>query len=185
MARPRRYTDSGFLVPPLARENLFGRRTITGMEPYVTNAMMRRHASQEMTIAHRPRNGINDPVTFYHIIDALLQVQPGVLFRTVDLMKFLNEYKTQLSWDATTVGRVVTDIALSLHESYGRKPIDYVRRWNGMTYMVQEHPEFRVMVTRLWEDMAKVALEWVEAEGNGEQPQRLHSPLTSCPSMVV
>jgi hypothetical protein len=178
-----RRTDQETLISRFDKDDLYGRNSLPEMRSHVTNAIMRQRAANETRMIHVAKNGVNDPVTFYHVLDALLVIQPGVLFRTAEFLEYLRFQKTMLSWDAVTVGRVLTDIASGLHEAYGRKPIDYVRRWNGMTYMVHKDAESRVMVLRLLEDMALLGKQMVLAERRGETPLRYVSPLSRCPSL--
>jgi hypothetical protein len=180
----RRHSEAPSLSPLLLKDDLYGRRSIVGMRDYVTNAVMRHRTTDDLYMNHVPKNGINDPITFYHIVDALLFVQPETPFRTVDFMEVLNARKRNIAWDATTVGRVLTDIAVSLHESYGNKPLDYVRRYNGMTYSVRAHPEFRVMVLRLLEDLRILGNQLIEEERRGEAPARQMTPMARCPSVA-
>lgn len=168
----------------LTGENAYGRLTIEGMRSRITARKLRSSTWANNNLVHRTKNGVYDPVTYYHLLDLLLQIDPGQDFRTSDLMPILQSMKPQLIWDATTVGRVMTDLAEGLHESYGRAIIGYVKRWNGMTYDMSGHPENRIALHRLHDDLFKLAEKSIDAETSGIFEKRMDSPLNKCPSVV-
>lgn len=169
----------------LAGDNLYGRRSIPEMRDKVGARRVRRAVTYDNRFIHRDKNGINDPLTFYHILDLVMQMTPGTEFRTGDLLVQLRAFKDQLVWDATTVGRVLTDIAENLYEAHGFKAIDFTKRWNGMFYVTSTEPRAQVVLFNLLEDLVLLCEEEVRAELAGRRPKRLRSPMESCPSLAV
>lgn len=165
-------------------QDLYGRLTIPGMRSSVTARRARKATTFDGHFVHRAKNGVYDPLTYYHIVDTLLRLDAGQEFRTSELLQHLKATKPQLVWDATVVGRVMTDIAESLHESYGWTPVGYVKRWNGMTYDVLSGTEPRTALLRLLEDLVLLCEETIETEISGVVSKRIDSPLIHCPSIV-
>jgi hypothetical protein len=168
----------------LSGENIYGRLTIDGIKSRVTARKLRQTTWANTNLVHKTKNGIYDPVTYYHLLDFLMQIDPGQDFRTNDLMTELRATKPQLVWDATTVGRVLTDLAESLYDTNDRAVIGFVKRWNGMTYDMSGHPENRIILHRLHEDLFLLAKEAIQNEAAGVFEKRINSPLNKCPSML-
>jgi hypothetical protein len=169
----------------LSGENAYGRLTIEGIRSRVTARKLRSMSWANNNLVHRTKNGVYDPITYYHLLDFLMQVDPGQDFRTSDIMLLLPAAKPQLIWDGTTVGRVLTDLAETLYEANERAVIGFVKRWNGMTYDMSGHPENRIILHRLHEDLFVLAKRVVEQEANGVFEKRIDSPLNRCPSIVT
>lgn len=166
-------------------DNMHGRRTIPGAMAMVSTNRHRTITRDRKTFIHRAKNGVYDPITFYHVLDALLDLKPDAMFRAVDFVRYLRESRQQLVWDSTTVGRVLTDIAESLSEANGRAPIDATRRWNGMTYSISAEPEDRMAMENLLDDLRGLCEAELAAELNGEFPKRTQSPMVRCPSVMA
>lgn len=183
--RRRTATQRSTLAAPHDGADMYGRMTIAGMRTPVTSRRVRKIAQQNTQFIHRAKNGVYDPITFYHVVDTLLRLESGQEFRTSELLSHLTVTKPQIAWDATVVGRVMTDIAESLEEAYGWTPIGYVKRWNGMTYDVLSGAEPRMALYRLLEDLTLLCEETVEQESRGIFEKRLNSPLNRCPSVAI
>lgn len=168
-----------------ADNDTHGRTTIPGATSIITDRRFREIKAQRKSLLHRVKNGVYDPLTYYHVLDALLDLQPGTLFRTTEFVPFLSETRQQLVWDTTTVGRVINDIAESLADANARRPIENTRRWNGMCYILSSEIEDRVAMENLLEDLAELGRQEIEAELSGTFPKRTQSPLTRCPSVMT
>ena len=169
------------VFPP---NNPYGRETLPGVKAFTTTQKLRKIASARKELYHRTKNGIFDPVTYFHILDALLELVPGETFQTRDFVAYLSSTRDQLVWDTTTVGRVVNDIADNLEEANGVKVIDSARRWNGMLYSIRSDAESRAALYHLLDDLLRLSKEFIERENRGEAPKRIDSPLLSCPSVM-
>ncbi len=124
-------------------KDIHGRETIPGGRAMVSTRRVREINHGRSHFIHRMKNGIYDPITFYHVLDALLDLVPGQMFRTADLIEHLRATRKQIVWDSTTVGRVITDMAESLSEANRSNPIEWARRWNGQNYQISAAPEDR------------------------------------------
>lgn len=155
-----------------------GQKTLGGTQVSRREAL--RLVSRSNQLHHRPRNGAYDAVSHYHVLDALMRVTPGQSFRTRDL---LGQLTNKISWDAATVGRIINDIAESLADAYGFTVIGQNRRFDGMWFDMSGHPEARVALRRLLEDLALIAETELEDEAKGIFAKRLRSPMERCPSV--
>lgn len=172
------------LEASLTGANLYGRQSIHGIRHLVGVRRQRRAIHGDAAFVHRSKNGVYDPITHYHVLDAMMRLNPGEEFRTQDFVAYLNETKRQLVWDVTTVGRVLADIAESLYESYRSYVVTYTHRWNGMTYATPSHIEHRTILHNLLEDLYLSAQAVVDAEAEGNFAKRVDSPLLQCPSVM-
>jgi hypothetical protein len=153
-----------------------------GEKSEVGERMLRRIAHGRKEFFHRTKNGVYDPITYFHVVDALLVQGPDV-FRTRDLTARLRTTRTQLAWDVTTVGRVLADIAETLQRANGSSYISTARRWNGMIYAIDPSKECRAALLHLMDDLILLCDELIEEEQAGTPPKRLTSPLERCPSV--
>jgi hypothetical protein len=163
--------------------NLWSRNSEPAVRTLVTDRDVRQHSADETALTHRPKNGVYDPITFYHMADLIAQLSPEVEFRSAELLPILAAHKPQLVWDATTVGRVMADMAESLADAYEVRPIRTHRQWDGMRYVISSHPVARAGLVRLVKDLRRLAEQVVEEELAGQPPKRTETPLLSCPSL--
>lgn len=155
----------------------FGRRETTVQ---LHDRYLRRARASRKTLFRRVKNGVHDSVTFYHLIDALLQVKGWSPFTAGEMTTFLNHRQPNIIWDSVTVGRVLADIAEST-DVVNPLILRRNRRWNGMTYEVSDHPENRKVLLELLEDMRDVAEQDLAKEQlEGFQP-RTESPMLRVP----
>ena len=166
-------------------EDHWGRQSLAGMTSLLPIRKERKFQRGRVHFYHRVKNGVYDPISYYHALDGLLNVVPGRLFRTAELVEYLDEHHGHLKWDSTTLGRILNDMAESLFEANGRRPITATRRWNGMCYLVSDHPEDRAAMVTLLEDLYDLCDEEITAEKAGEYPKRVESPLIRCPSIMA
>jgi hypothetical protein len=155
-----------------------------GLRSEIGDRRLRRLAHGRKEFFHRAKNGIGDPITFFHIVDALI-MDKGEPFHTRDLVVRLVSDSPQLGWDSTTVGRILNDIIESVSEANARTYISTVRHWDGTLYAVEQTPEARAVLFNLLDDLAVLCEELMEQERQGIQPSRLNSPLGRCPSVTV
>lgn len=152
----------------------FGR---TETDATVSNQFLRRAKSSRKGLFRRNKNGIYDPVTFYHVIDGLLQIKGWHNFQSGEFAAYLRRHQPAILWDAVTVGRVLADIAESLEE---QNPLILrrIRKWNGMTYEVSDHKEHRETLMRLMEGMRDLAEQDIaREEADGDFLKRIESPM--------
>jgi hypothetical protein len=164
--------------------DLHGNRS-TGTTTILGTNRSRRIRTAQKNLRHRARNGIYDPVTHYHLLDVLMQMKPGQIFRTTHLLPNLRLMKPEIIWDPVTVGRIITDMADALFDANGWKAIGATRRHDGMWFDVSSNSEARAVMWNLLEDLNRVAAEEIEAESRGEFAKRLASPMERCPSVAI
>lgn len=172
--------------PVYAGETLWGRRALIDVRSMVTNSDVRKHGQDEEYLIHRPKNGIYDPITYYHVVDYLANVRRDVAFRSSHLVAALRIHKPQFVWDATTVGRIMNDLAETLNEVYD--PVQVIRvqqTFDGRIYVVSAHTIAHVALVRLVKDLRDNARKVVAAELAGTAVKRVQSPLNNCPSVIV
>lgn len=161
----------------------YGRNSITGMKTFATERRLRRSGHGQRFFFHRTKNGVYDPLTYWHVLDTLLELHPDEFFRTVEFVAVLEDTRPQLVWDPTTVGRVLNDLAESLQEAEGEPVIKASRRWNGMIYMTPGKALLRGTMFALLDDLYKLCEALMEAEATGKPPKRLNSPMLLCPTV--
>lgn len=165
--------------------DIYGRLSIDGVRNDVPARRVRKVATYDRLFIHRPKNGVYDPITYYHVLDILMRVTPGVEFRTAEFVKQLKMSKPQLSWDTTSVGRILTDIAESTFEAHGFTILHATRRWDGTTFDISGHPIARKALFNLMEDIVRLCQDTIEKELEGVVEKRLNSPLLQCPSVMT
>lgn len=163
--------------------NMHGRHSIPGMAEYLNPRRVRRVLQGRKHFVHPSRNGIYDPLTFYHILDVLLDLAPDELFRTTEFIHLLRETKPRFVWNTVTVGRVINDMAESLQNANGRPAIRMVQRWNGRNYVMSGQLEDRVAMENLLDDLHRLCEQTIEQEVSGTFQPRLETPMLSCPSV--
>lgn len=160
----------------------FGRTEIQGVN--IPARDLRRYKHNRKTLFHRNKNGVYDPITFYHIVDNLMQLKAWQTFRAHEFVTVLNERAPNIVWDSVSVGRIMNDLA----ESFDAKDmhiIRRIRRWNGVTYEISDHPEHRVEMFNLLEDLQDLAQREMALEATVGRTKRVESPLLRCPSLRV
>lgn len=166
--------DSGVYPAP----DQYGRRTVPGINHKITERRLRQLEKRRREVAHRPKNGIHDPITFYQLIDAVLNIKIGQQFTSKQLADWLNEQRPQLTWDPVTVGRVLNDICENLEETNGvaEAGIASMRDYSGRYWMTTDSTEGRIALLNLLDDLYVLT--------QGEQNGRLESPLNRCASIL-
>lgn len=153
-----------------------------GEKTEIGERRLRRLAHGRKEFFHRVKNGIYDPITYFHVVDVLLTMGNDP-FRTRDFVAKLQNARPQLAWDTTTVGRILNDLSESFFEANRRHYISTARRWNGMIYVIEPTPECFAAMLHLLDDLFILSSWLVDHEKRGEAPKRLNSPLTQCPSL--
>lgn len=166
----------------LTEADALTRARIPGLKAHLTDRRLRRLAHGRKEFFHRTKNGVYDPITYFHVVDGLLNFdqQP---FHTRDFVAYLRQTRLQLVWDVTSVGRILNDIAEQLEEANGAKYFTATRRYDGTIYAVQETLEAKAAIWALLEDLYILSENMVKLEVEGQMPPRLNSPLNQCPSL--
>lgn len=179
----RRRRDSGIVV--LRGTDQYGRQTMPGAANLITDRTIRRLRHGTAALRHPVRNGVYDPVTFYHVVEVLLSLAPAQPFTSTQLVRWLNDERDFMSWDATSVGRILNDIHDNLVDTLGSEDAFVAYRdWSNSYYETTNNPKGRAALLRLADDLARLSEAIVVQEKNGEIPKRLRSPMSDCPSIM-
>lgn len=158
--------------------NFHGQRSIAGVGSLITQDR-RRKINRANKLTARPKNRLNDPLSYLHILEAMLQVDPNNhLFSTKDFVELLDAYKPMLRWDTVTVGRIVSDIAESLSLRVGRPAIEVTRTNHRSTYVLHATIEARTAMENLLLDLLHLC------ETGFEIPRQMR-PLDYCKSLKL
>ena len=151
----------------------------------VSTRRKRAIVSGRLNHIHLTKNGVYDPLSYYHVVDALLDVGAGLSFSSRELIDFMGARRVGLVWDPVTVGRIVNDVIETLNEVNGDCLFTAVRRWNGMRYTQVEGRESRVALNNLLADLDRLCEAELASERAGDFPKRINSPLSACASVMV
>lgn len=175
-------------LPILGSNDRYGARSFPETEHLFTRRRLQRWSAGHERFFHRTKNGVNDPLTFYHVVHVLLTIRPNEWFTSRALVEYLVYTKPMLLWDAVTVGRVLGDLEDTFREVNGAEnpPIQSKRYWNGTHYALANNAEARTALVNLLDDLDRASEEFIAAEASTEgPPKRLISPLASCPSLLA
>lgn len=144
---------------------------------------MRWEASEHW--AYTTPNGCYDPMTYLYILDAISNIDPDIELRSARLVEFLASKPYRLSWDSTTVGKVLSDLCDAFEDVLGKKMglLERGRDWKGTFYRIHRSPDIAKVVLGLREDLYKATEAEMEARKAGNRPLALASPLLECPSV--
>ena len=128
--------------------------------PIFSSLIMDRWRRQAGRFANQPKsaitypvaNGINDPLTWAMLVDALLRLDPDTYINSAPLTAMLEPEYPQIIWDPVTVGRVLSELhAYARDLERPNKPFDewclFDRTANGSTRNYIIAPD---EVSRLW-----------------------------------
>ncbi len=160
-------------ISTFAENDIHGHRSIPGRGKYMTAKRAKEIRLAQKTLAPRAKNGITCPFTYWHILDALLEVHPGNLFTAKEFTDSLGE--RPMSFDPITVGRVINDIAESLQLANHSEPIQIIRRYDGRHYWIDGSIESRAEMEHLLDDMEVLCHDF--------EPSQM-SPLFRCPTLA-
>ena len=163
------------------------RTAVQGINHKITERRLRQLEQRQKKIAHRAKNGINDPISFYQLLDAVLNIPVGEEFSAKSLAEHLNVVRPRLVWDPVTVGRILNDITESLAEINGpaHAGIFTSRDWSGRYYQTVNDTEGWIAMMNLLDDLYPLAEQAMEDEASGHYPKRLESPLGKCASLLA
>lgn len=185
MAYSRRRRTTGVVLLP--EEDMYGRRTVPGARPVLTERRLRRWSHARNTFFHRAKSGVHDPITFFHLVEELAAIEPGRAFTAVELARHLDDVRPALSWDAVVVGRILNDLVASWHDlnpDFDHQPITVTRHWSGREYRVSDFLAARTALFELLDDLVALGQITLEGEARHLPPDRAWTPLGGCPSLA-
>ena len=175
-------------MPVITAPDPRGIRSINGTADLTSDRKERAWTKARLRYIHRAKNGINDPYTFFHLVDELTNVAPDKQFTAASLAEHLNRERPHIAWDPITVGRVLGDLIESWEEANpGRvnQPIDSKRSWHGAAYWMTSYEPARAVLFALLQDLTTIGEDVYNTEMIGSRAERRVSPLVSCPSVTL
>jgi hypothetical protein len=175
-------------IIPCHPEDQYGRKKIPGVAEYVTERRRRRWAQARVNFHERPANGRNNPLTIFHLLDMLANIEPDVMWTSAQLTDHLNEHKPNYLWDAITVGRILNECISQWDEANNNpvlNPLTRRRSWDGNYYQVSSHPAARQVLLNLIDDLVILGEEHLTKIGTEDAPSYADSPLNDCPSISL
>lgn len=173
-------------VIPRADSDHYGRLTVPGAIDRLHDRRLRRISAARNSFDHRARNGVHDPLTYFHIIDTLLNIAPGTRFTAAQLAERLNTTRPTFWWDAVTVGRTLGDLIDTFAEVNPGDDFQPLIAWrfpSARRYELTGRPQAHAALLNLFEDLIGIGRAVLDAEAKGEPPRRMTSPLAACASV--
>ena len=129
-------------------------------------------------------NGCYDPMTYMFILDTIMNIDPDIELRASKLVIYLESRPYRLSWDSTTVGKVVSDLCDAFVDVLGEKMglLERGRDWKGTFYRVHRNQATARVAQGIREDLYRLVIVEMEARSMGKKPLALASPLLECPA---
>lgn len=183
----RRITPKTTGIVGRADFDQFGRSGVPGAAEWLTDRRLRRVTRGRNNYVHRTPNGHKDPFSFWHLVDALLNIDPFHEFSSRQLTDWLNETRPQFIWDAVTVGRMLSDIVESCemaNSDLDAAPLLHRRNAAGSWYQTNNQSLAGQVLRNILEDLETLCEKLVEEEGAGMLPKRHESPLMACASVM-
>jgi hypothetical protein len=130
-------------------------------------------------------NGIECPMTYMLVLDALMNIDPFIELRAKNLVLYLTETYPQLSWDSVTVGRVVSDFCDNFEDVLGVKNglLERSRDHNGWFYLLHQSPETARLAFLLRDDLFRLTEVEIASRKQGRKTDFKGSPLLECVSV--
>jgi len=129
-------------------------------------------------------NGCYDPMTYLFILDTVMNIDPDIELRAGKLTEWLGTQPYRMSWDAVTVGKVISDLCDTFEDVLGAKMglLERGRDWRGAFYRLHRNPTTARLVLAVREDLYKATEAEMALVAAGNRSQRLVSPLLECPA---
>ena len=146
------------MITPHPRSDPYGKLFIEGRAGLFSPARVRQLRSNNKNFVKTPSNGLYDPMTYYHLVDFLLQLPHGETWDSKDLTEALNLYKPQYNWDTRTVGRILGDLweSLDMASPPGQCPVSRVNHSHHIYYAIQRFPHTATMLLDTLLDLSAV-----------------------------
>lgn len=143
----------------------WGAYSVPGAAQHISQRQLRKFRSEGHWY-YKTRNGIWDPLTCMHIVDALMNVVPGVSFTSNTLVALLERRVESFAWDAVTVGRILNELADGLTDVLDEGDLPFWvsgRKVNGRHYTVTETSAGWRVLHALRNELAMEARNYVES----------------------
>ena len=178
MARPRRPYSEHTTVSHFDEPYM----TATGQVP---GTRQRQRWLASCNWVYPTPNGTECPMTYMLVLDALMNIDPFIELRSKNLVAYLTETYPQLTWDAVTVGRVVSDLCDNFEDVLGAKNgfLERSRDHLGWFYLLHQSPETADLAFRLRDDLFRLTEVEITSRKQGRKTDFKGSPLLECVSV--
>jgi len=166
----------------------YGRNVLPETNSLLTTTRMRKWKEARERFAHRTPNRMNDPLTYFHVVRWLLQIEPWKPFNAKSLAHAMNQYETAFRWDPVTVGRILNDLIESAELANKGEEFQPLRvtRWStGNRYEISHHTAARQILANLLDDLVVLGDRLIEAGVMGIEWPRQESLFPKCPSLFT
>jgi len=175
------------------------RRPFSGLEtintyhtPYLKDASDQRLPKRQearwissVTWHYPTPNGQQDPLTYMLVLDLLMNMDPSGELRASEAVKWLTLHRNSFTWDAVTVGKVISDLCDEIEDVVGKGNglIERGRDWKGTFYVFHRSFRSTPLVWALRDDLWRLAEHEVSERRAGRKTDFMGSPLQECPSV--
>jgi len=135
--------------------------------------------------AYSTPNGCYDPLTYLFVLDMVMNIDPDVELRSIKAAEYLRTLDYRMTWDAVTVGKVLSDLCDAFEDLLGKKTglLERGRDWKGSFYRIHRNPETGLAAQRLREDLYQSAADEITLRQTKRRHDHLVSPLLECASL--
>lgn len=162
-------------------------RWLADTAPGVVGTRAARRFDAALNWGYPTRNGTGDPLTYFLVLGALVNVNPSVEVRAKNLAEYLQLHFPQIAWDAVTVGRVLSDLCDNLEDVNGRKNafLEVKRSSEGNYYYLHRTPDASKTALALLADLYRLCEIEMAVRKQGKKTDYPEGPLMECPSVLV
>jgi hypothetical protein len=130
-------------------------------------------------------NGCYDPMTYMFVLDMVMNIDPDIELRAGKAVEWLYTRPYRMSWDSTTVGKVISDLCDTFEDVLGQKTglLERGKDYRGTFYRIHRNPQTAAVALSLREDLYRATEVEMAARSVGNRPKALVSPLLECPSV--
>jgi hypothetical protein len=179
MGRPRRQFGGQEDIEPLPEPFLAGEQAFT------LGVREQRRWEASTHWHYRAANGVYDPLTYLHVLDAVAGINPDIELRSKALTEWLEENQKAFHWDPITVGKVLSDLEEAFEDKLGEKRglLEKGKDYKGHFYSIHHTPDVARLYKALRTDLMRLTELEMNSRSLNRKTQRLESPLLECPSV--
>jgi hypothetical protein len=135
--------------------------------------------------AYPTPNGCYDPLTYLFILDTIMNIDADIELRAGKLADYLATMDYRMTWDAVTVGKVLSDLCDAFEDVLGVKSglLERGRDWKGAFYRLHRNPTTARRAQMLRKDLYYLAKTEMDVRNKGGRSPGLASPLLECASV--
>jgi hypothetical protein len=114
-----------------------------------------------------------------------MNIDPDIELRSLKLAEYLQTQDYRMTWDAVTVGKVLSDLCDGFEDALGAKNglLERGRDWKGAFYRIHRNPTTARRAQMLREDLYRSAQDEIALRQTKRRHDHLVSPLLECGSL--